>query len=718
MMELEQKIKRNKVFVEVVDTPTRFSRMLADIEGHKEVCCDTETNGIEALNEWRTVYDYQKQVAKAESAYNMDQQIYKSIPGIKIKKGERARAKERRDMSLKKFKAMTKELKDLEGEALKNKGGLDVFNNRVGCVQIGVRNKTSFTAYLIDPSCIDRERLQRYLFSRETLYFHNFKFDYKIFKVHLGITIPHELVYDTQVAEYNIKMGRKWEGGKRISVALKSIVEGVLGEKASVSGRLDNWCTAKWSDEQKKYAALDVVYPFIVADHQGSSLAKTFNVFRYVDMPLTVSIAEMEMNGVCVDVKKLDEYLEVAGNELQRLHAIATEALDDINIDSNQQLLEKLNQKGHDLKNVDVDALTPLEGEPGISELMIYRKFKKLYGTYLVAIKEKMQFDGVNYKIHASFNATSSRGDKSAPDTGRLSSSEPNLQNQPSEPLLLNDYPLHLRSIYIPPKGWKMCGADQSQVELMVMADQSQEPKLIQIFNEGGDAHVKTAELVFGVPAEYECSQQHIGHGKPCKPGDLCLKWKQAYRTPAKTVNYLLIYGGTEVALGNNLGKSHRYCRDLKSLYFRQFPDLENWIKYTHELAHRNGYVSTVGGRIRWLDGINSDKEWLRAKCERQAVSTRIQGTCAEGMRTSINLVQACIQESGWDAHCKQNLNVHDEGWVAFDPSRIDGEKVRDMMDYCMTQGLQQYCTNVIIKVGSADNGYRSQIVDNWGEFK
>ncbi len=371
------------------------------------------------------------------------------------------------------------------------------------------------------------------------------------------------------------------------------------------------------------------------------------DLYERVEMPLVGVLATMEQHGIRVDPAILDQQRD----QLQsRIDALRTEILDrakaDFNPDSPKQLGDVLfNQLGfkaikktktgfstdsevleklaalppEEIENVPEDA-RPMPG------LMIeYRMLTKLVGTYLIALKEAIEKDG---RVHAKFNQTGAA-------TGRLSSSDPNLQNIP----IRTDVGRDIRRAFIAEPGNKLIAADYSQIELRVLAHLSEDEALIKAFNEGVDIHRAVAAQVFGVPPEEVDSEQ---------------------RGRAKVINFGIIYGITAFGLARRIeGLDNKAAAALIDDYKKRFPGIDTFLDSCVQKAQQDGHVETILGRRRVIDGIADRNPQRRALAERLAINSVVQGSAADLIKVAMVNLQGRMERELLP--CKLLLQIHDE---------------------------------------------------------
>ena len=355
-----------------------------------------------------------------------------------------------------------------------------------------------------------------------------------------------------------------------------------------------------------------------------------------IEFPLIQVLANMEFNGVSLDVN----YLHSLSEELdQVLNSLTLEIYDlageKFNINSTQQLskilFDKLNlstvRKTKTGFSTDVGVLETLKHEhPIIEKLLDYRQLQKLKSTYVDTLPNLV--NPKTNRLHTSFNQTITA-------TGRLSSSNPNLQNIP----IRTEIGKNIRKAFIPQNSdWVILDADYSQIELRVMAHVSGDEELINAFKNGEDIHSTTASKIFGVDIK-DISKE--------------------MRRKAKEVNFGIMYGIGSYGLATRLDISQTEAKEIIETYFKRFPKVKEYIHNTLEKARTDGYVSTLLGRRRYLPDIKSKNQTVRGNAERQAINMPIQGTAADMIKIAMVKIHKFIQDSGLKIHML--LQVHDE---------------------------------------------------------
>ena len=403
-------------------------------------------------------------------------------------------------------------------------------------------------------------------------------------------------------------------------------------------------------------------------------------LFYEIEMPLMPVLAEMEMTGVCLDTDSLSETSKQLTQRMldieQRIYELAGEHF---NIASPKQvgdiLFDKLKiidkakktKKGQYVTSEEV--LQQLRHKHEIVGLILdHRGLKKLLGTYIEALPKLI--NPRTGHIHTSFNQTITA-------TGRLSSSDPNLQNIP----IRGEDGKEIRKAFIPEPGCLFFSADYSQIELRVMAHLSQDPQMIEVFREGKDLHAATAANIYKKPIEEVTRDE---------------------RTKSKRANFGIIYGITVFGLAERLDIPRDEAKMLIDGYFDTFPQVHDYMEKSKEVARQQGYVTTLFGRRRYLPDINSANSVVRGFAERNAINAPIQGTAADIIKVAMIHIFQRFKTEGIKS--KMILQVHDE--LNFSVYPDEKEKVEHIVLEEMQNAYQMAVPLV------ADSGFG----ENWLE--
>ena len=378
-----------------------------------------------------------------------------------------------------------------------------------------------------------------------------------------------------------------------------------------------------------------------------------WNLYNEVELPLVPVLREMEQAGVRVDVIKLQQAEVSLKEELngleQKIYDLAGEPF---NINSPKQVGELL----FDKLKLDAKAKKSKTGQYSTSEevlmsikdrheivgaILDYRALSKLITTYIAALPSYIAADG---KIHTTYNQTVTA-------TGRLSSSNPNLQNLP----IRSERGRFIREAVIPDEGCLFLSADYSQIELRLMAHFSQDEHMLAAFRSGQDIHAATAAKIYGLPIEQVSKDQ---------------------RRKAKTANFGIIYGISAFGLAQQLDCSRTEAKQLIDDYFSAFPRVISYIESQKELARQRGYAETLFGRKRYLPDIHSQNATVRSFAERNAVNAPIQGTAADIIKMAMVSIHRRLKEEHLQA--QMIMQVHDE--LNFNVPVAEVDRVREIV--------------------------------------
>ncbi len=443
---------------------------------------------------------------------------------------------------------------------------------------------------------------------------------------------------DTMVASYLLDPTKRRHN-------LDEIAKDVLGHKMisykEVTKDLQKGMDFSYVDLEraKKYACEDVHVTALVKDRFHKALREKglWDLYYNVEVPLIKVLASMEMNGILVDrqgLKRLGQALS------QRLQALKEKIYDlagcTFNVNSTRQLAEILFEKLNlpQLKktrkktgySTDVEVLKSLAKLHPLPEVLLnYRNLAKLKSTYIDGLEREINPE--TGRIHTSFNQTVTA-------TGRLSSSEPNLQNIP----IRTEEGRRIRELFVAGPGMLFVAADYSQIDLRVLAHYCKDENLVAAFKKGEDIHKRTASLIFQVDPQFVTPDM---------------------RRVAKTVNFGIIYGMSAFGLAKELGISRSDAKSFIDAYFERHPGVKEYMKETVALCKRQGYVETILGRRRYIKDINARSRNVRQFAERTAINTPIQGSAADIIKLAMLKVHDRFEQEGGRA--KMLLQVHDE---------------------------------------------------------
>lgn len=465
-------------------------------------------------------------------------------------------------------------------------------------------------------------------------YGHNIKYDLLVLKQH-GINL-RGVYFDTMIASYCLNPSRQNHN-------LKDVVLDVLGDRMT---GIDEIIGKGKNQKTMNLVAIEAVSDYAMADsHYVMALAEKFageiekkklaELFFNVEMPLVEVLACMEETGIKIDVRYLKSLSADFGAKIaeieKKVHALAGQ---EFNLNSPKQLsfilFEKLKlppvRRTKTGFSTDEEVLKFLAGQHELPRLLLlHRELSKLKSTYADTLAELAEPG--TCRIHASFNQTVTA-------TGRLSSSDPNLQNIPVK----TEEGRRIRKGFVAEKGYLLVSADYSQIDLRVLAHLSRDKNLLDAFNKGEDVHTRTAVELFGKsPAEIT--------------GDL--------RRVAKTINFGIIYGMSAFGLSHSLGIAQSDAAQYIENYFAKYSGVKEWIEATLKTARAKGYVTTLLNRIRYIPEINSSNNQIRSAAERVAINTPVQGTSADIIKVAMINIHRKIKSS--KSGIRMLVQVHDE---------------------------------------------------------
>ena len=432
-------------------------------------------------------------------------------------------------------------------------------------------------------------------------------------------------------------------------------------------------------EEATNYAAEDADITLRLYEELNPKLESVASLKKLndeIEIPLIEVLSEMEQNGAILNSKILSSQSKDLENRIKKLEKKAYEiAGEEFNLGSTKQLREiffdKLNYRiikktPGGQPSTDEKVLVELAEEyelPGV--LLEHRTLSKLKSTY--TDKLPGQISETTGKVHTSFH-------QAVTTTGRLSSSDPNLQNIP----IRTEDGRRIRQAFEPSKGHRFISADYSQIELRIMAHISKDVGLLQAFQEGEDVHSKTASEVFDVAIEEVTA-------------DL--------RRNAKAINFGLIYGISAFGLGKQLGISRNLAAEYMAMYFEKYPGVKKYMESTKDFASQNGYVETLFGRRLYLRDINASNAIRRQASERAAINAPVQGTAADIMKIAMIKTHQAIKAENVKA--KLILQVHDE--LILDTPKKEIDSVINLLTDSM-MGAASLDVPLEIDVGVGDN--------------
>lgn len=464
----------------------------------------------------------------------------------------------------------------------------------------------------------------------------NIKYDIEVLR-HYGVEVAGPM-FDTMIAHYLLQpeLRHNMDYMAEVYLGYRTVhIEELIGPR----GRNQKNMRDLSPTDIYEYACEDADITLRLKNVLEPKLdeAGVARLFRDIEMPLVDVLADMELNGVCLDTEALHETSEVFNKRMtaieQHIYELAGEQF---NISSPRQVGDILFGK---MKIVDKpkktktgqfvtseEVLQQLRSKsPIIDEILNYRGLKKLLSTYVDALPKLI--NPRTGRIHTSFNQTVTA-------TGRLSSSDPNLQNIP----VRDDDGKEIRKCFIPEPGCLFFSADYSQIELRIMAHLSEDENMIEAFREGFDIHAATAARIW---------HKDISEVTP------------AERKKAKQANFGIIYGITTYGLAQRMDISNSEARDLIDGYFLTFPRVEAYMEQAKETARKQGYAETLFHRRRYLPDINSHNATVRGFAERNAINAPIQGSEADIIKVAMVRIHRRFKAEG--IRSKMILQVHDE---------------------------------------------------------
>ena len=492
---------------------------------------------------------------------------------------------------------------------------------------------------------------------------HNLKYDLKVLSRY-GITVAGKL-FDTMLAHYLINPDMRHS----LDVLSETYLHYTPKSQSDLIGKGKTLIsiTKVPTEDLKEFAVEDAditgqlktVFEKSLAENEATKL------FETIEIPLLVVLADMEREGIRLDVDFLRTLSLELDIDIQNLEAkIHETAGETFNIGSPKQLgeilFDKLQIGGTKQKKTKTgqyatgeEVLSLLaDKNPIVAEILEYRQLIKLKNTYVDALPLQVcEFTG---RIHTEYM-------QAVAATGRLSSNNPNLQNIP----IRTERGRQIRKAFVPrDKNHTIVSADYSQIELRIIAALSGEKNMIEAFNANEDIHKSTAAKVFGIAVEDVTREQ---------------------RSHAKTVNFGIIYGVSAFGLSNQTSLSRSESKDLIDAYYASYPQLKNYIQEQTDSARELGYAQTILGRRRYLKDINSQNAMVRSAAERNAVNAPIQGSAADIIKIAMINIHKRLTEENWKS--KMLLQVHDE--LVFDVHNSELEKIQPMIKYEMENAFK-----------------------------
>jgi DNA polymerase-1 len=506
---------------------------------------------------------------------------------------------------------------------------------------------------------------------------HNGKYDMTVMAEY-GVSVSN-VTFDTMIAAYLLSektLGLKALAFSRLGIEMMPISDLIgSGTKQLSMSQVE---VAKAAD----YACADADMTGRLTELLEPELHRDglWQLFTEVEMPLVPVLVWMERNGVVLDTELLRQMAQGLGEQLLKLEAeIYNSVGHQFNINSPQQLghvlFEELGlptiQKKKGSYSTAASVLEELRGVHPIIELILnYRQLSKLKSTYIDALPSLI--NPKTGRVHTSFNQTRT-------STGRLSSSDPNLQNIP----VRGELGRQVRKAFIAPPGFRLLSSDYSQIDLRSLAHLSRDQSLVDAFNRDEDIHAATASRLFGVDSSQVTSDM---------------------RRVAKTVNFGVIYGMSDYGLEQATELSREEATQFINSYFEKYPGVKKYLEATKQQAREKGYVQTLLGRRRSIPEINSSNRQVREAAERTAINMPVQGTSADIIKVA--MVKLYQEMNKRQLKSKMLLQVHDE--LLFEVPLEELEEMRQLVTEIMSTALELCIPlKVDIKIGQ-----------NWAELK
>jgi DNA polymerase-1 len=510
---------------------------------------------------------------------------------------------------------------------------------------------------------------------------HNIKYDLKVIDKY-GINVKGPL-FDTMIAHYlyNPEGKHNMDYLAELHLNYKPVsITTLIGKKGK------NQLNMRDIDPEKvcDYACEDADITLQLKEKFEQEINKPHlkELFYEIEMPLVTILTKMELEGINLDVDALHQFSEELDKDLVRLESEIKQlaGVSDFNLDSPKQLgqvlfeVMEIHEKAKKTKtgqySTSEDTLQKLIDKHEIVPLILeYRSLKKLKSTYVDALP--LLINPKTGRIHTTYMQTVAA-------TGRLSSTNPNLQNIP----IKTEKGREIRKAFIPKNNnFKLLAADYSQIELRIIAALSKEENMIQAFKDGLDIHAATAAKVFGVDIKEVTPEQ---------------------RRQAKAVNFGIIYGQSAFGLSQNLGIKRKEAKAIIDNYFKQYPRIKEYMAEMLEFAKTHGYVETIMKRRRYLKDINSENAIVRGFAERNAINAPIQGSAADVIKIAMINVDKAMTKANLKS--KMLLQVHDE--LVFDVAIDEQEEMLELVKQHMESAV-----NLVVPLEIEE-----KIADNWLE--
>ncbi|MCY1485148.1 DNA polymerase I [compost metagenome] len=492
----------------------------------------------------------------------------------------------------------------------------------------------------------------------------NLKYDLKVL-ANYNIEVKGK-IFDTMIAHYLINPDMRHNMDILSETYLQyspQSIEELIGKK----GKNQKTMREVPVEDVKEYAVEDADVTLQLKDFFSKELdtTNTKKLFEEIEVPLVPVLADMEKEGVNLDVPFLHNLSQELKGDIQKLeNQIYENAGEKFNLASPKQLgeilFDKLKIGGAKQKKTKTGQYATGEevlsylalSSPFVQDILDWRQLVKLQNTYVEALP--LQVSAKTGRVHTDYMQTVAA-------TGRLSSNNPNLQNIP----IRTERGRLIRKAFIArDENYTLVSADYSQIELRIIAALSGDPEMVKSFQKGEDIHASTASKVFNVALEEVTREQ---------------------RSHAKTVNFGIIYGVSAFGLSNQTSLSRSESKDLIDAYYLTYPRLKAYIQEQIEFARENGYVQTILGRRRYLKDINSQNAVVRGGAERNAVNAPIQGSAADIIKIAMINIHKRLNAENWKS--KMLLQVHDE--LVFDVHNSELEKIQPMIKHEMENAFK-----------------------------
>ena len=490
--------------------------------------------------------------------------------------------------------------------------------------------------------------------------------------------------YDISIASYILNpTDNKLKIEDLMAKYLELYLEEILGEEEEDTKQINLFDSGEEkNNEEKRRQEETCIFSYVIGKIKEITLNKLeevncLDLFNKIDMPTVEVLSNMQWNGMYVDKEELEQFGKELTEKLGTITKIIYEmAGEEFNINSTKQLGEILFEKMKlpvikKTKNgysTDVDVLEKLKKEdPIIEQILEYRQLMKLNSTYVEGLKPYI--NKKTNRIHSFFHQTITA-------TGRISSTEPNLQNIPTR----FELGKRVRKVFKPEKGCVYVDADYSQIELRVLASISEDKHMVEAFKEGQDIHKQAASKVFKTPIEEVTKEQ---------------------RSNAKAVNFGIVYGISDFGLGEQLGIGRKQAKKYIDEYLSEYSGIKSFMDNIKEEAKEKGYVETLFNRRRYIPELKSNNYMVRQFGLRAAMNTPIQGTAADIMKIAMIKVFKEIEKRGLKS--KIVLQVHDE--MMIEAPINEQEEIQKIVKNSM-ETATELKVPLIAELSEADNWY------------